>query len=74
VIGYAKKIEDSIRDIVGPVFAKSSVMMACKKAGLDIEVINEDDLASIADNMKGALSVGFGGSVADTVAQKIKSL
>lgn len=72
--GYAKRIEDSIKDIVGPVFAKSSVMMACKKAGIELEAIVVSDLAAIADNMKGALSVGFGGSVADTVAEKIKCL
>ena len=71
---YAKKIEDSIKDIVGPVFAKSSVMMACKKAGIEMDAITEGDLNNIADNMKGALTVGFGASVADTVAQKIKGL
>lgn len=71
---YAEKIEDVLAGAVGAVFARSAVIMACKYAGVDQDKIDQSHLPEIAEKLQGALSISFGNTVANAVAEKVKNL
>ncbi|MFQ5900836.1 MAG: hypothetical protein ACE5IH_04700 [Thermodesulfobacteriota bacterium] len=68
------KIEDVLNAAVGSVFAKASVEVACRSAGVKADDITRTDLPVIAEKLKDGLSLLFGVAVAESVELKVKGL
>lgn len=71
---YIEKIEGILNAAVGSVFAKASVEVACKSAGIDAENLSQADLPVIAEKLKDGLTLLFGVAVAEGVGEKVKNL
>lgn len=71
---YAELIEHTIKDALGPVFAKSAIKVACRQLGVEPEAITRDDIEKIAEKLEKSLNIAFGDTVAASVAEKVKKL
>jgi hypothetical protein len=70
----ALEIEDQLRPIIGTVLATVSVDVETKRIGKDPETVERSDIATIADNLVGALRLVLGQDLAEAAARKVRAL
>ena len=70
----AKKIEETLRPVIGTVLASVSVDVESKRIGKTPDTLERRDLAAIADNLVSALHLVVGDDLAQAAAKRVREL
>lgn len=70
----AQRIEETLRPVIGTVLASVSVDVESKRLGKSPDTIEREDLATMSENLIGALRLVVGQDMAESAARKVREL
>jgi galactitol-specific phosphotransferase system IIB component len=74
MVGYADQMIELLEPKVGRSMATSAVKRVCKKQGIDMTDITQDQIGSLAESLRNPLIVFAGNEFADKIIQDMKKI